>query len=148
MSETNTTNGKEQAQAPEPQDTTPQASQPVQRPVHVVRDGNISASIWERLNSKTGEPYFDVTVANNWKDENGVWHSNNNFSEYQLGRLPDLSANTRAIMVGLRHEKGLVREISQEELDLKAGKEAQDSYLDKRQGNSQAVTKRKRQSMQ
>lgn len=148
MSETKTANGKEEAKAPEPHNEAPPEQEPVQRPVHVVRDGNMSASIWQRLNSQSGETYFDVTVANNWKDEKGVWRSNNNFSEYQMGRIPDLSANTRAIMVGLRHEKGLVRENTQEQMDFKAGKEAQDSYLEKRQGKTQGPAKKKQQSIQ
>lgn len=122
--ETSNTNIPEQQQAPQ--------QEAKQRPIRTVPDGDLSAAIWERKNNKTGEPFFDTTIANNWCDENGQWHSNNNFSEAQLRRIPRLSANAQAIINGLRYERGMSKS---DQADYRAKRETNGSGGPQRNGH-------------
>ena len=64
-------------------------SEEKQKPAAVIRDGNISASIWERKNGN--ETYYATTYAKTYKDEHGNYQTSHSFYGSEHLKLAELS---------------------------------------------------------
>ena len=96
-----------------------------ERPIRTIKDGAISASVWERQ-SDDG-PQYSAKVVRKWRDEEGRFHESNNYSEYDLSRLADVARNTCDVILGLQHG----RERSEAQAQDKA--QSRDAYIEERQ---------------
>ena len=57
-------------------------------PIDHVRDGNVSASIFRNQNTKTGEYFYSVAIAKNFRDkQTGEWAKTQNYSVGDLNKL-------------------------------------------------------------
>ena len=96
-----------------------------QAPLRTIRDGALSSSVWERQ-SEDG-PFYTAKVVRSYKDEaSGEWRESNSYSENDLRKLANLARNTSDIMVGLRHDREMTREVvAQKETEQAQAQEAQ-----------------------
>jgi hypothetical protein len=56
------------------------------QPFETIRIGRIKATIWENENEQ-GRTYHSVTLARNYRDEDGQWQETNSFSVDDMPRL-------------------------------------------------------------
>ena len=56
------------------------------KPFDTIRVGRIKATIWENDNEKDGV-FHSVTLARNYRDENGQWQETNTFSVDDMPRI-------------------------------------------------------------
>jgi hypothetical protein len=72
---------------------------PGNRPVDKVRVKNISASIWKNTGAK-GD-FYNATIENRYKDQEGVWHTSTSYGASDLLSLEtvarDAAAKIRAL---------------------------------------------------
>ena len=103
----------------------PDTSKDPQAPIRTIRDGAISSSIWEQQGEDG--PFYTAKVVRSYKDEaSGEWRESNSYSENDLRRLADVARNTSDIMVGLRHDREMTRDvIAQKEAGHEQAQETQ-----------------------
>lgn len=75
-------------------------------PLRTVRDGTLSASIWERQGEDG--PFYNTKIVRNWQDKDGQWHESSSFSEGDLRRLPDLARNSGDIIAAQRYQNAVI----------------------------------------
>jgi hypothetical protein len=61
----------------------------VNRPVHKIRYGRITATIWS--NPSDNGPLFNVTISRSYQDENKKWHDSQSFSVVDLTVVAKIS---------------------------------------------------------
>lgn len=59
------------------------------KPVSVLRDGNLKATTWR--NEGENGPYYSTTFSRTWKDEGGKYQDSQSFSGSELLRLSELA---------------------------------------------------------
>ena len=85
--------------APAPQDAK-------RRPVHTIREGDCSASVWAREFTVQGKPttFFSVTIERSYKDRDGAWKYSKSFDLDDLGSLVALCQQASELIAGLVRE--------------------------------------------
>ncbi|MEO1014110.1 MAG: hypothetical protein AAFX08_02865 [Pseudomonadota bacterium] len=111
------------------QQARPQAAQSPEPPVRTLRDGALSASIWERQNGEG--PSYSTKVVRKWRDDAGQFHESNSYSEYDLPRLADLARNASDVISGLK--QGRQQEAPRFGEEQPPQTSAQQDYLQERQ---------------
>lgn len=96
-------NGGAQEQSPMSQDAQANDKPDRNRPVETLRDGNISASIWENRTDK-GVSYT-TTFSRSWRDDSGEWRQSQSYSGSDMLRLGELSRSAYHRTNELRREQ-------------------------------------------
>ena len=90
------------------------------KPIDVMRDGNLKASIWENTNEKG--PYFTTTFARSYRDEKGDWHDTQTFFRSDLLRISELG----------RRAYGRIDELAREHRQSQNTDHARESFKEQR----------------
>jgi len=117
------------------------------KPVSVLRDGNIKATTWR--NEGENGPYYSTTFSRTWKDGEGQYQDSRSFSGTELLRLSELAkeayGDVRAFRRG--HVINPTPDQTPEEIerDQRQYGTRQQEFKEKRQsGNDRARRSRKR----
>lgn len=81
----------EQSNDQKPTQTTmlPEAQSETNKPVSVLRDGNLKATTWR--NEGENGPHYSTTFSRSWKDESGEYQDSRSFSGSELLRISELA---------------------------------------------------------
>ncbi|MEM9840249.1 MAG: hypothetical protein AAF830_13980 [Pseudomonadota bacterium] len=72
------------------------------KPIETLRDGNLKASVWENQGEKG--PYFTVTLAKTYKDEQGSYRDTQSFTGTEILRVAELGRVAYHLTNDLRRE--------------------------------------------
>lgn len=83
------------------------------KPIETLRDGALKASVWKNEGEKG--PYFTVTLAKTYKDEQGQYRDTQSFSGTEILRISELGRVAYHLTNDLRREHQQSNEMDPEE---------------------------------
>lgn len=92
--------------------TKPEAKQPASPPVAKLRDGLISASIWERKGEKGA--FYSVSFERRYQDGEGNWKSSHSYDVGDLLALAKLADQAHTKILEALHEEKPAKETTED----------------------------------
>lgn len=81
--------GTPSAAAPQPEPPAQEAGEEKRQPVHRIRLRTVTAAVWQ--NQSERGPWYSVTVSRSYRDNDGTWHTAENYAGTDLLLLAEVS---------------------------------------------------------